>query len=187
MKLIKKVHGPYLRRQDNRNIVIVMYTDGSRKTYSYARFLMEQKLGRELAYSEEVDHINGDRKDDKIENLQVLSKGSNIKKMYEDCEYKKSYVYHFICPVCLTQATSQYRNVKGNWKKGKSGPFCSKNCSGHYSSLGLDSINRIKEIRGRMSKSVNETVLKTVGHIDLEGSSPSAPTSFKVSFENLKL
>ena len=39
----------------------------------YARALMANKIGRLLTRSEHVHHINGDKMDDRIENLQILS------------------------------------------------------------------------------------------------------------------
>lgn len=43
------------------------------KTKLLHRHLMEQHLGRALTRSEHVHHINGDRHDNRMENLQVLS------------------------------------------------------------------------------------------------------------------
>jgi len=40
----------------------------------YSRWLMEQHLGRKLDRLEFVHHINGDKTDDRIENLEVMSK-----------------------------------------------------------------------------------------------------------------
>lgn len=37
------------------------------------RYLMEQHLGRKLGADEDVHHINGNKRDNRIENLQVMS------------------------------------------------------------------------------------------------------------------
>lgn len=75
-----KVFGPYTRKSDGRRIVIIERDDGSRTTKTLARFLMEQTLGRELGYNETVDHQNDDLTNDKITNLQVLTRRGNASK-----------------------------------------------------------------------------------------------------------
>jgi predicted nucleic acid-binding Zn ribbon protein len=50
---------------------MVRLRDGGRQTY--ARSLMEAHLGRHLDRDEVVHHINGDKADDRLENLAVLS------------------------------------------------------------------------------------------------------------------
>jgi hypothetical protein len=43
------------------------------------RWIMEQKIGRKLTRNEHVHHINGNPKDNRIENLEILSKSDHAK------------------------------------------------------------------------------------------------------------
>jgi hypothetical protein len=49
----------------------------SRGYVLYSRWLMEQHLGRYLTEYEQVHHINGVKTDDRIENLQVVTRGEH--------------------------------------------------------------------------------------------------------------
>ena len=69
-----KVYGPYTR-PDGRQHVILIFEDGQRRTVSYPKYLMEQKLGRELDPDlETINHKNGDFTDNRWENLEILSR-----------------------------------------------------------------------------------------------------------------
>jgi hypothetical protein len=50
------------------------------------RHMMEQKLGRKLGFNEVVHHINGDKHDNRIENLEVLSRAEHMKQHPEILE-----------------------------------------------------------------------------------------------------
>lgn len=119
-----KVYGPY-KRKDGREHII-KYVDGKRTTQSYPRYLMEQRLGRALNKTETVDHINGNFTDHRVENLQLLSLGDNIRKAVPP---KK--LLEFNCPVCALSFKREARYYRHNQlKQGKSGPYCSKRCAG---------------------------------------------------------
>ena len=118
-----KVYGPY-RRKDGRQHVI-HYDGVTRRTQSYPRYLMEQFLGRKLENWEQVDHINDDPTDDRLENFQLLTQIQNIKKSAKPAE-----VYQFICPMCGKWSEKLARHVRWNRKLGRRGPYCSKSCAG---------------------------------------------------------
>jgi hypothetical protein len=56
---------------------VVISIDGKR--IREHRFIMEQHLGRKLTSNDHVHHINGNERDNRIENLQVLSNSEHQK------------------------------------------------------------------------------------------------------------
>jgi hypothetical protein len=132
--MILKVYGPYKRPDGRRHIIWYDTETGTRRTQSYSRFLMENFLGRKLESWEQVDHINENPSDDRIENYQILDIGENIRK---NTNYRRitgqlqPEWYEFICPVCLSPAMIPYRYYKGNQLvQRKAGPYCSRICAG---------------------------------------------------------
>lgn len=124
MSLYIRVWGPYINN-DGRRIVIVKLRNGKKKTISYARYLLSSKLERELSTNEEADHVNGNILDDRIENIQLLTKGDNIRKS------NKTLMINVICKQCLKLFNIPLRRYKRNQKTLRmDGPFCSKKCAG---------------------------------------------------------
>jgi hypothetical protein len=67
-----RVYGPYLRK-DGRKHVVIRCPAGQSRTVSYPKWLMEQKLGRELDPDlETVDHVDGNFLNNSTENFQIL-------------------------------------------------------------------------------------------------------------------
>lgn len=120
-----KVYGPYTRKDGRQHVVL--YKDGVRKTVSYPKYLLEQKLGRSLLPHETCDHIDNDHTNNCLDNLQVLSRVDNACK---GTVLRPAEVGTFTCPVCNRSFTKSMRDVRGNLKKGRSGPYCSRSCAG---------------------------------------------------------
>jgi hypothetical protein len=130
-----KVYGPYTRKDGRQHVVL--YKDGMRKTVSYPKYLLEQKLGRSFLPNEICDHIDNDHTNNCLDNLQVLTRSDNARKAMA---LKPAELGHFTCPVCNSSFTKRMRNVRSNLKQGKSGPYCSRSCAGkggHPSNKGV--------------------------------------------------
>ena len=116
--------------KEPRRNVILFNSKQDRTTISYARYLMSVRLGRELPVNMLVDHINGDKMDDRIENMQLLTvKENNIKAIKQNNISKK--MVDFICGTCgqfFTKPRNQTHLVKTSIKS----TYCSRQCGGRH-------------------------------------------------------
>ena len=117
-----KIYGPY-KRKDGRSHVIY-YDKGIRKTKSFPRHLWESLVGP-IPFGYEVDHINNDPTDNRLENLQLLSVADNIRKSKKQRVY-----YELVCKHCGKLFLRYSAEHKRNEKSGRDGPFCSRHCVG---------------------------------------------------------
>jgi hypothetical protein len=122
------IYGPYTNNENRRFVVIIDNITKSRKTLAYAKYLMELHLNRYLTKDETVDHIDRDKTNDVIENLQIIDKSTHTKL---DIKRVKKIIQ--TCITCGIELVRSPRDVRGNAKKGKAGPFC-RSCSGKYGS-----------------------------------------------------
>jgi hypothetical protein len=130
-----KVYGPYTRKDGRQHIIL--YKDGMRKTVSYPKYLLEQKLGRSLLPNETCDHIDNDYTNNCLDNLQVLTRSDNARK---ENALRPKEMGTFTCPVCNVSFTKPMNCVRHNRKQHKSGPYCSRSCAGkggHPSNKGV--------------------------------------------------
>lgn len=114
--------GYLVTNPENRRNVILFNSTKDRSTVSYARYLMSVKEQRFLDSTEEVDHDNEDKTDDRIENLKIMSKAENMRKNLEARGIKETF-FDFVCPVCSKEfKLSKQRSYK------KVNPCCSRKC-----------------------------------------------------------
>lgn len=118
-------YAPSLSKKENRRVVSIIYPDKSRTTCSYARFLVQCDIGRFLSEDEEVDHINDDKTDDRLENLQILTKKQNKNKHISKLSKQ---MVKLKCPECGTVFMRERRHTFLT----KKGVFtaCSRKCCG---------------------------------------------------------
>lgn len=121
-----RVYGPYRRNSDGRAYVRIFFGEGY-TTKQYGKVLLEIKLNRILSKEETLDHIDGDVTNDLESNLQILSRPENTAK-----SVKKRRRSHVSCVMCSSLFVPSPNQVASKCQS-KSGPFCSRSCSGKYS------------------------------------------------------
>ena len=100
--------------------VTCLYRNGEIRTMSYAKYLYTSYYKCDVDKEYHVDHINGDKMDDRIENLQVISSAYNIRK-----DHKHRELVELTCPVCNNKFLFEKRNLSSH-----PNPCCSRRCGG---------------------------------------------------------
>lgn len=114
--------------QGRNTIVLYSTVTRQRTSISYARYLMSVHLKRLLQDFEQVDHINNDRADDRIENLQILKVLENNRKQASTNGCK---MVEYKCPVCGVHFSVKYS--KSHFILGNKSMTCSRKCGGKSS------------------------------------------------------
>lgn len=106
--------------KEPRRVCLLVYHDGSKHSMSYAKYLYTSYYKCDIPKGEQIDHINGDKMDDRIENLQKVSKEYNLLK-----DKNGKTMIERICPVCGKKFLMDARNIPF-----KDNPCCSRHCGG---------------------------------------------------------
>ena len=113
-----------------------------RTTISYARYLVSVSEKRILSKKEQVDHIDGNKSNDVISNLQILSAKENTAKYFVQSN-KTIKMVKLECPNCGTIFERQIRQT--HLQKNGCYTSCSRKCSYVILSKGY-SISELKSI-----------------------------------------
>lgn len=106
--------------KEPRRVCILIANDGTKHSMSYAKYLYTSYYCCDVDKENHVDHINGDKMDDRIENLQVISSTYN---KIKDHKHKEMIIR--ICPVCGKEFVFEQRNLSTH-----PNPCCSRHCGG---------------------------------------------------------
>ena len=99
-----------------------------------ARHLMELKEDRFLKHEENVDHIDEDKTNDHIDNLQILTRGQNAKKSQVHRRKTKNWDDEYCsntCPICGKISETKTAEVRVHWHQNNPRYVtCSISCGG---------------------------------------------------------
>lgn len=117
---LEQLEHKYKKYPSYRRVATLRKPNGKMTSMAYAKYLYTSHYKCDVAEGDQVDHVNGDRMDDRIENLQVISRQYNNKK-----ERLGKEMVECICPVCGESFLFQKRNLSSH-----PNPCCSRRCGG---------------------------------------------------------
>jgi len=112
-----------LQNKEPRRLAVMYKENGETLTLSYAKYLYTSYYKKDIEKGFEIDHINSNKLDDRIENLQEVSAKYNRQK---DHSIKEMIVLK--CPVCGNEFLFEKRNLNSH-----PNPCCSRICGGKKS------------------------------------------------------
>jgi hypothetical protein len=144
---IKKVYGPY-SKSNGRKLVIVVYHNGQKKTISYPKFLVEQMLGYRLDENMTIDHWDGDKENNTLENFRIVPRAE-----HSADDTRRVEMIKLKCCWCDKEFERSPRIIRDRASKKNTGHFCSRSCAGKYTRrLQLNMIKKMKQVKPVKSK-----------------------------------
>jgi hypothetical protein len=147
----------YLRVNDSdgRKRVDLVNNSSDRTTISYARYIMSIQVGYVIGKDYEIDHIDTNKTNDTIENLQILKIEDHSVKSAQE-RMGRTYV----CLVC-SQCNKSYHKELRQLKLENKNQFCSRKCNGLFS----------KNTSGLLSKPKDGKLIDEIKKLAQEGRS----------------
>lgn len=132
-----KSSGPLWHKKEGRmSINLLSFSEEPKtkvctKSMTYARYLYCVSIGTEPHKGYEVDHIDGDRTNDVLTNLQLLVQKDNLTKQRKDPLFNSAIMFNMQCPSCKTWFLRRY--PKTHMYLGHKASYCSKPCADEFS------------------------------------------------------
>lgn len=129
------VFGPYQRKDGRSHCVLIKHDKNNniieRKTISYPRMLMEEKLGRPLEPYEDVHHIDGNYLNNALDNLALINHGDH-QRMHA-VKYHDKIAECEVCHKKFLWTAQRQRSYFGDLNRNRNRIIsCSKSCSSYY-------------------------------------------------------
>lgn len=118
--------------KEPRRVATLRKINGEMNSMSYAKYLYTSHYKCIIPIGYEIDHINGNKLDDRIENLQMISSTYNKRK-----DHKIKNMILLSCPICGKDFLYEKRNIKSH-----PNPCCSRKCGGIKSHMKLNTIRK---------------------------------------------
>lgn len=154
----KNRKGWYINEQGYKILFIPEYpnTDKQGRIREH-RYVMEKYLGRYLTADEHIHHINRDKLDNRIENLQIISNSQHISNHMKGNQYGKKDMSGRVCSLCNSDKTRINKNGTPEWRLDEDGNWLCKNCYGKikYKKIVVDNICLICESNSSHDKWYN--------------------------------
>lgn len=140
----------YLQQDGRRHVYLCEHTQVTTMT-SYARYLVSVHLGYILSDEFEVDHVNDDKTDDRLENFQILTKEQNLlKERLRQMEASYEMLL-LLCPQCGFFFRLDGKDYRYRKSIGREFLYCSRQCCLKANPVAvakdLGTIARIREMR----------------------------------------
>ena len=148
---LAKVFGPYKNKLTGRQIVIIKNDDGTSRTVSFPKYLMEQHLGYELDPNlHTIDHIDYNKDNNDLSNFRIVERSQ-----HSADDTRRVKLIKLKCDNCGKIFERSPRVIRDKATKGTAFSACSRSCSG--------SLNRKLQL-----KQVDKNDLNAPSHIESE-------------------
>lgn len=126
-----KILGPYFANDNGRWYIHIHQNGKYLQSMNLARFRMQEYIGRLLLDEEHVDHIDDNKQNDKIGNLQILTQAENNEKSQRKYEKEVTEIcFHCNEPFIMTSVKQILWEFKR--KNNQFGPFCTASCAAKF-------------------------------------------------------